>query len=579
MAALDAQRNFMPTRYFFFLSISFGSNPIADFEQYMPAKPNCNLKFQSVTVDNVSRIIDSLKPKTSSGVDCISNKLIKYVKNVIMEPLTVIINQMLNVGIFPDSLKISKVTPIYKKSDNTIFSNYRPISLLPSISKIFEKIILEQITTYLDTNNLIHKHQYGFRKNHSTEYAALHIVNYLNYELDRNRTPTNVYLDLSKAFDTLSHNILLRKLKHYGVCDSALNLMKSYLEDRKQFVQFDESISEMKAIHKGVPQGSILGPLLFLIYINDIPNSSNLFNFLMYADDTTLYCCLEDIDSVNKELVLNRELKSVHLWLSANKLTLNINKSKYMLFSKHKNTQLPKLNLKINNSNIQSTSEFNFLGLHINTKLNWDTHVNVIGNKISRVIGIIKKLQIIFPKEILLSIYNALILPHINYCLLSWGSGSVAKNIFLKQKRAIRAISCAGYNAHTEPLFKIYKLLKIDDIYNRRLLVLYYNLVHNKVPQYLSSFLPNTSLATNRYPIRHPRLQPPFHSHAFISQTCKYNLPVLLNSINNQSDELTVIVRNVDNTSLSGFKKATKSYLLSKYSYGCSIPNCYICQI
>ena len=567
----------------FFVNIGdtgpLNANPIADFEQYMPAKPNCNLKFQSVTVDNVSRIIDSLKPKTSSGVDCISNKLIKYVKNVIMEPLTVIINQMLNVGIFPDSLKISKVIPIYKKSDNTIFSNYRPISLLPSISKIFEKIILEQITTYLDTNNLIHKHQYGFRKNHSTEYAALHIVNYLNYELDRNRTPTNVYLDLSKAFDTLSHNILLRKLKHYGVCDSALNLMKSYLENRKQFVQFDESISEMKAIHKGVPQGSILGPLLFLIYINDIPNSSNLFNFLMYADDTTLYCCLEDIDSVNKELVLNRELKSVHLWLSANKLTLNINKSKYMLFSKHKNSQLPKLNLQINNSNIQSTSEFNFLGLHINTKLNWDTHVNVIGNKISRVIGIIKKLQIIFPKEILLSIYNALILPHINYCLLSWGSGSVAKNIFLKQKRAIRAISCAGYNAHTEPLFKIYKLLKIDDIYNRRLLVLYYNLVHNKVPQYLSSFLPNTSLATNRYPIRHPRLQPPFHSHAFISQTCKYNLPVLLNSINNQSDELTVIVRNVDNTSLSGFKKATKSYLLSKYSYECSIPNCYICQI
>ena len=278
----------------FFVNIGdtgpLNANPIADFEQYMPAKPNCNLKFQSVTVDNVSRIIDSLKPKTSSGVDCISNNLIKCVKNVIMEPLTVIINQMLNVGIFPDSLKISKVIPIYKKSDNTIFSNYRPISLLPSISKIFEKIILEQITTYLDTNNLIHKHQYGFRKNHSTEYAALHIVNYLNYELDRNRTPTNVYLDLSKAFDTLSHNILLRKLKHYGVCDSALNLMKSYLENRKQFVQFDESISEMKAIHKGVPQGPILRPLLFLIYINDIPNSSNLFNFLMYADDTTLYC-------------------------------------------------------------------------------------------------------------------------------------------------------------------------------------------------------------------------------------------------------------------------------------------------
>ena len=177
-------------------------------------------------------------------------------------------------GKFPRKFVSFDVLTIYKKNDNAIFSNYRPISLLPFISKIFEKIILEQITTYLDSNNLIHKHQYGFRKNHSTEYAALHIVNYLNYELDRNRTPTNVYLDLSKAFDTLSHNILIRKLKHYEVCDSALNLMKSYLKDCKQF---NECISEMKAIHKGVPQGSILGPLLFLIYINNIPNSSNFF--------------------------------------------------------------------------------------------------------------------------------------------------------------------------------------------------------------------------------------------------------------------------------------------------------------
>ena len=155
----------------------------------------------------------------------------------------------------------------------------------------------------------------------------------------------------------------------------------------------------------------------------------------MYADDTTLYCCLEDIDSVNKQQVLNNKLKSVHLWLSANKLTLNVNKSRYMLFSKHKNTQMVKLNLQINNSNIQSTSEFNFLGLHINTKLNWDTHVDVVGNKISRVIGIIKKLQLIFPREILLTIYNALILPHINYCLLSWGSGSAAKNIFFTAEK------------------------------------------------------------------------------------------------------------------------------------------------
>ena len=287
-------------------------NTNVDFNQYMPVKPNCNLTFQPITVDITSRIIDSLKPKTSTGVDCISNKLLKYVRNVISEPLTIIINQMLNMGVFPDLLKISKVIPIYKKEDDTMFSNYRPISLLPSISKIFEKVILEQLTTYLNKNNLIHKHQYGFRKNHSTEYASLHIVDYLNYEMDKNRTPTNIYLDLSKAFDSLSHYILLNKLQHYGLCDVALNLLKSYLTNRKQFVQYNEYSSDMKYSHNGVPQGSILGPLLFLIYINDLPNSSELFNFLMYADDTTLYCCLEDITSENKAHTLNIELEGVH---------------------------------------------------------------------------------------------------------------------------------------------------------------------------------------------------------------------------------------------------------------------------
>ena len=158
-------------------------------------------------------------------------------------------------------------------------------------------------------------------------------------------------------------------MQHYGAYDLALNLFKTYLEDSRQFVQFDESNSEMKFIHKGVPQGSILGPLYFW-FIHDIPNSSNVLNFLMYVDDTMLYCCPEDIDSVNTKQILNGELQCVNSWLSANKLTLNVNKSKYMLFGKHKITHLPELNLLVNNSNIESSSEFNFLGLHIDRKLN-----------------------------------------------------------------------------------------------------------------------------------------------------------------------------------------------------------------
>ena len=199
------------------------------------------------------------------------------------------------------------------------------------------------------------------------------------------------------------------KLKHYGVEGVAHDLLKNYLENRKQFVQLNDHSSELKCVLNGVPQGSILGPILFLIYINDIPNSSNIFNFLLYADDT-LFCNLEDIDSDNKEFTLNQELQHVHVWLLANRLQLNV-KKKYML-SQKRNKIINKLNLRINNNIINETDKFNFLGLHINSRLTWDSHIKEVSTKIIRTTGIIKKLQLTFPKNILLSIYISLILPH-----------------------------------------------------------------------------------------------------------------------------------------------------------------------
>ena len=216
---------------------------------------------------------------------------------------------MLTTGIFPDAFKLSKVIPLFKKGDSSLLVNYRPISLLPTISKIFEKVIHDQLHEYFDKYNLLAEQQYGFHKQHSTEYAAVKLVDRVSKEMEIGKTPTNVYIDLSKAFDTLTFDILLFKLKYYGVTDTALDLMRSYLTNRKQYVVFNSCQSDYSEIYTGVPQGSILCPLFFSIYINDLINVSNRLNFLMYADDSTIYFNLEKFDHLNKEGDINGELE------------------------------------------------------------------------------------------------------------------------------------------------------------------------------------------------------------------------------------------------------------------------------
>ena len=294
------------------------NNVIADYKQYLTSPTRETLKFECITKDYTIKAIDNLENNYSSGHDGISNTLLKTIKNDISQSLTIIINQMLTTGIFPDAFKLSKVIPLLKKGDSSLLVNYRPISLLPTISKVFERVIDDQMYEYFNQFNLLAEQQYGFRKQHSTEYAAIKLIDHVSKEMEAGKTPTSVYIDLSKAFDTLTFEVLLYKLKYYGVTDTAFDLLKSYLTNRKQYVVFDGCQSEHVEIYTGVPQGSILGPLFFSIYINDLITVSDRLNFLMYADDTTIYFNLEDFDNLTKETDINRELEKVNIWLKLN---------------------------------------------------------------------------------------------------------------------------------------------------------------------------------------------------------------------------------------------------------------------
>ena len=397
-----------------------------------------------------------MKPKHSTGHDGISNVLLKEMINEVSKSITLIINQSIKSGIFPDRLKIGRILPLFKKGDKSCIENYRPISLLPAISKIFEKVIFDQILDYFNTNKLFSDNQYGFRKQHSTELAAIELVDRITSKLDNGFTPFSIFLDLSKAFDTINHDILLNKFKYYGFCEPSLKLIESYLINRAQYVEMGHVKSKNVYLNCGVPQGSILGPLLFIVYVNDMSEASKLFNMLMYADDTTLMGSLEEFGITNKMNesgnLINLELLKIEMWLKLNMLSLNVQKSKFMIFFKHPKTVKPPV-VKINHTEVECVDNFVFLGLVLNKHLSWKDHINRTANKISKVIGIMYKLKHVFPQEALLAIYRSLILPHLNYCILIWGN--ITKRLFKLQKRALRVIYKAIFVFTLIPSLKI----------------------------------------------------------------------------------------------------------------------------
>ena len=541
-----------------------------NFTRYLTNRHLHIFKFNSIDETDIGKAIDILKSKNSSGFDNISCKLLKILKPALIKPLTMIINQSLHTGIFPDALKIAKVLPLYKKNDASSFNNYRPISLLPSISKVFEKIMFKQIYNYFQTYKLFYSSQYGFREGHSTELAAIELIESVIKELDNDNIQISIFLDLSKAFDTLDHTILLKKLSYYGIIGNSANLIQSYLTNRQQFVEFDGVQSTYLPVTTGVPQGSILGPLLFIIYINDLSNATNMFRILMYADDTTLSTTLNTTEDTNNITNINNALKEIDLWLKLNKLSLNIDKSQYMIFhSKQKRYEKPKI--MIEETEIEQVETFNFLGLTIDQHLTWKPHTSKISSKISRAMGIINKLKHFLPLHVKKILYSSLVLPHLNYNLILWGHHS--ERIFKLQKRIVRVTTVSKYNAHTDPLFKQLGFLKLADMYELSKYKFYYKLCNNKLPLFSQSLeLVRVSDTHNYFTRRNADYIVPRVRHVFASSSLSHCIPKLINNAPN------LITTKVYTHSMQGFSNYIKKLFLKNYQEECLIQNCYVCQ-
>ena len=539
------------------ISSSLENHNDKDFHTYMNKPISYTLFFKPATIEEVLSIGKSLKSGKSSGFDDINPTVVKHVLPSIAEPLLHICNSSLSTGIVPSKMKISKVTPVFKKDDPGLFTNYRPISVLPCFSKILERIVFTRLYDFLLKHKLLHDSQYGFRQNFSTDMAIIELQDRIIRELNNGKEVLAVFMDLSKAFDALSHKILLQKLPYYGVRGVCHNWFVSYLSNRQQFTVYDSLNSSFRTINTGVPQGSILGPLLFLIYINDIVNSCQEPNFILYADDTSLLASHNNLNTLIEST--NKNLAQVSQWFKCNKLSLNVSKTQCMFFKRvGVQYNLDNSTLKIDATPLKFYDTVQFLGVVLNSNLSWNDHISSVCVKVSRFIGILNRLKYEIPCNILFTLYNAYILPYLSYCNSIWGNtySCHLERLFLLQKKAIRICTKSDYRAHTSELFQSLHTLKLQDI-NKLQIASLMQRYHAKT---LSPYLMNMFTVNSNIHSYNTRSSNRFHRWNYSNNKSKYSLrhtgPALWNDLDLQNFNIQF-----NNT----FKRKYKNVIINTY--------------
>ena len=400
-----------------------------------------------------------------------------------------VLNLSLSAGVYPSNLKVAKVIPIFKKGDSKSMNNYRPISILSTLNKIYERILYNRLINYIEKFNLFYKYQFGFRTNHSTEHALIEIVDQIRLSIDQKQLTCGIFIDLSKAFDTVNHKILLNKLDHYGIRGNALKLFTSYLSERKQYTVIEKNRSHTSKISCGVPQGSVLGPLFFLLFINDLPNCCPSGKIRIFADDTTVFFHsnnIEDLISNAKTIMLQ-----LNSWFDSNKLTLNATKSSFTIFksSRKKINNLPN-SINFLNYRIERKSSIKFLGVILDEHLTWNEHIIEVCNKLQRLFHVFYSIRRYLNIGNIKTLYYTLIYSKIKYGLIVYGMAGTTKlnKIQFLQNQLLKVLSSKKFRHSTDKLHNEFEILKVQDMVNQEILTFAFKYFANSLPPVFDNY-------------------------------------------------------------------------------------------
>uniref|UniRef100_A0A1B6LII1 Reverse transcriptase domain-containing protein n=1 Tax=Graphocephala atropunctata TaxID=36148 RepID=A0A1B6LII1_9HEMI len=423
--------------------------------------------FSTTSTNEIRKIINSLKPKSSAGLDEMSSNIVIYCCEEFIVPLQHIINLSFQSGEFPTKLKIAKIHPLHKKGSKNEVENFRPISLISTFSKILEKLALSRLFNHLDNNHLLTNHQHGFLQKRSTVTAIVDLVEHITDNLEDRESTVSIFLDLSKAFDSLSHGLILDKLHNLGIQNTALKWFSKYIQGRYQLVEISQSINGQKTkirsglqpIRRGVPQGSVLGPVLFILFTNDLPSYLDPYSYtIMYADDSVLLTSSKSFETleINSFIALNLATQ----YCEKNDLVFNQSKTNHIIFGNRQcNTSIfPQLQL---------ASSTKYLGVTIDDKLSWKSHIDVLCSKLSSTLFALRRIKAVCTPEAMTIAYHSLFESHIRYAIVAWGGSSHSnlERVLIVQKKALRIMTGVDWCTSCRPIFKELRLLTVTNLY------------------------------------------------------------------------------------------------------------------